>query len=241
MKNKILVYIIIIFAVLCGLTHNVYSQSDVTYFYGEILNLQNYTGTEVLLNEVNIDVGNSSVENTIIIKNTTNESINTLAAIKLEDEDLGISVSNVSVNVNDTYINNFRKYNGNYIFNITIPAGEAKKVVAKYQTNNNLNEAKVIKYSLQKSKWKKINAFKINIKLPSEDVPLVKNIYPQCYEFENDTIIAEYYNFNVNALTQDVIIEKETYKIDNPNPIIKENIKICYMEEKIVFLIMKLL
>ena len=40
MKNKILVYIIIIFAVLCGLTHNVYSQSDVTYFYGEILNLQ---------------------------------------------------------------------------------------------------------------------------------------------------------------------------------------------------------
>ena len=34
MKNKILVYIIIIFAVLCGLTHNVYSQSDVTYFYG---------------------------------------------------------------------------------------------------------------------------------------------------------------------------------------------------------------
>ena len=84
MKNKILVYIIIIFAVLCGLTHNVYSQSDVTYFYGEILNLQNYTGTEVLLNEVNIDVGNSSVENTIIIKNTTNESINTLAAIKME-------------------------------------------------------------------------------------------------------------------------------------------------------------
>ena len=212
MKNKILVYIIIIFAVLCVLTHNVYSQSDVTYFYGEILNLQNYNGTEVLLNEVNIDVGNSSVENTIIIKNTTNESINTLAAIKLEDEDLGISVSNVSVNVNDTYINNFRKYNGNYIFNITIPAGEAKKVVAKYQTNNNLNEAKVIKYSLQKSKWKKINAFKINIKLPSEDVPLVKNIYPQCYEFENDTIIAEYYDFNVNALTQDVIIEKETYK-----------------------------
>ena len=70
MKNKILVYIIIIFAVLCGLTHNVYSQSDVTYFYGEILNLQNYTGTEVLLNEVNIDVGNSSVENTIIIKNS---------------------------------------------------------------------------------------------------------------------------------------------------------------------------
>lgn len=149
MKNKILVYIIIIFAVLCGLTHNVYSQSDVTYFYGEILNLQNYNGTEVLLNEVNIDVGKSSVENTIIIKNTTNESINTLAAIKLEDEDLGISVSNVSVNVNDTYINNFRKYNGNYIFNITIPAGEAKKVVTKYQTNNNLNEAKVIKYSLQ--------------------------------------------------------------------------------------------
>lgn len=48
--------------------------------------------------------------------------------------------------------------------------------------------------------------------MPSEDVPLVKNIYPQCYEFENDTIIAEYYNFNVNALTQDVIIEKETYK-----------------------------
>ena len=69
MKNKILVYIIIIFAVLCGLTHNVYSQSDVTYFYGEILNLQNYTGTEVLLNEVNIDVGNSSVENTIISNN----------------------------------------------------------------------------------------------------------------------------------------------------------------------------
>lgn len=186
--------------------------NDSTYFYGEILKLKNYNGTEILLNEVDIDVGESSVENTTIIKNSTSENISTIASIKLEDEKMGIGIKNLDISVNGKSQTDIKIISGNYVFNVEIPAGEAKKIVVKYQTNSNLENAKVIKYSLQGSRWKNINAFKINVKLPEEDIPLVKNIYPQCYKFEDSTITAEYYNFNVNVLTQDVIIEKETYK-----------------------------
>ena len=186
--------------------------NDSTYFYGEILKLKNYNGTEILLNEVDIDVGESSVENTTIIKNFTSENISTIASIKLEDEKMGIGIKNLDISINGKSQTDIKIISGNYVFNVEIPAGEAKKIVVKYQTNSNLENAKVIKYSLQGSRWKNINAFKINVKLPEEDIPLVKNIYPQCYKFEDSTITAEYYNFNVNVLTQDVIIEKETYK-----------------------------
>lgn len=186
--------------------------NDSTYFYGEILKLKNYNGTEILLNEVDIDVGESSVENTTIIKNSTSENISTIASIKLEDEKMGIGIKNLDISINGKKQTDIKIISGNYVFNVEIPAGEAKKIVVKYQTNSNLENAKVIKYSLQGSRWKNINAFKINVKLPEEDIPLVKNIYPQCYKFEDSTITAEYYNFNVNVLTQDVIIEKETYK-----------------------------
>lgn len=186
--------------------------NDSTYFYGEILKLKNYNGTEILLNEVDIDVGESSVENTTIIKNSTSENISTIASIKLEDEKMGIGIKNLDISINGKSQTDIKIISGNYVFNVEIPAGEAKKIVVKYQTNSNLENAKVIKYSLQGSRWKNINAFKINVKLPEEDIPLVKNIYPQCYKFEDSTITAEYYNFNVNVLTQDVIIEKETYK-----------------------------
>ena len=186
--------------------------NDSIYFYGEILKLKNYNGTEILLNEVDIDVGESSVENTTIIKNSTSENISTIASIKLEDEKMGIGIKNLDISINGKSQTDIKIISGNYVFNVEIPAGEAKKIVVKYQTNSNLENAKVIKYSLQSSRWKNINAFKINVKLPEEDIPLVKNIYPQCYKFEDSTITAEYYNFNVNVLTQDVIIEKETYK-----------------------------
>lgn len=186
--------------------------NDSTYFYGEILKLKNYNGTEILLNEVDIDVGESSVENTTIIKNSTSENISTIASIKLEDEKMGIGIKNLDISINGKSQTDIKIISGNYVFNVEIPAGESKKIVVKYQTNSNLENAKVIKYSLQGSRWKNINAFKINVKLPEEDIPLVKNIYPQCYKFEDSTITAEYYNFNVNVLTQDVIIEKETYK-----------------------------
>ena len=186
--------------------------NDSTYFYGEILKLKNYNGTEILLNEVDIDVGESSVENTTIIKNSTSENISTIASIKLEDEKMGIGIKNLDISINGKSQTDIKIISGNYVFNVEIPAGEAKKIVVKYQTNSNLENAKVIKYSLQGSRWKNINAFKINVKLPEDDIPLVKNIYPQCYKFEDSTITAEYYNFNVNVLTQDVIIEKETYK-----------------------------
>lgn len=186
--------------------------NDSTYFYGEILKLKNYNGTEILLNEVDIDVGESKVENTTIIKNSTSENISTIASIKLEDEKIGIGIKNLDISINGKSQTDIKIISGNYVFNVEIPAGEAKKIVVKYQTNSNLENAKVIKYSLQGSRWKNVNAFKINVKLPEEDIPLVKNIYPQCYKFEDSTITAEYYNFNVNVLTQDVIIEKETYK-----------------------------
>ena len=157
-------------------------------------------------------MGESSVENTTIIKNSTSENISTIASIKLEDEKMGIGIKNLDISINGKSQTDIKIISGNYVFNVEIPAGEAKKIVVKYQTNSNLENAKVIKYSLQGSRWKNINAFKINVKLPEEDIPLVKNIYPQCYKFEDSTITAEYYNFNVNVLTQDVIIEKETYK-----------------------------
>ena len=121
--------------------------NDSTYFYGEILKLKNYNGTEILLNEVDIDVGESSVENTTIIKNSTSENISTIASIKLEDEKMGIGIKNLDISINGKSQTDIKIISGNYVFNVEIPAGEAKKIVVKYQTNSNLENAKVIKYS----------------------------------------------------------------------------------------------
>ena len=92
--------IIMLFVLFQNKVKAVGETNDSTYFYGEILKLKNYNGTEILLNEVDIDVGESSVENTTIIKNSTSENISTIASIKLEDEKMGIGIKNLDISIN---------------------------------------------------------------------------------------------------------------------------------------------
>ena len=77
-----------------------------------------------------------------------------------------------------------------------------------------LKNAKVIKYSLDSFKDKKVKKFNFDVVIPEVDVPLVKKIYPECFEYDEEEydINVNYYDFTVNNLTKDFIIEKETYK-----------------------------
>lgn len=212
--KKVLICLVICIAyfIICG-NYQTQAATNVNYFYGEIIQLENSENTQLLLNEVKIDAENSNIKNEFIIKNNNSEKLFTKAKIKLEDPNLGLAINNLSIVVNSFKISNYEvNSDGIYSFYIEIPAGEAKKIDITYTTENSLRNAKIIKYSLENSKWNTIKCFKSTISLPEEDIPLVNGIYPQCYTFENNSIGVEYYDFKVNALTNNVILKKDTYQ-----------------------------
>lgn len=212
--KKVLICLVICIAyfIICG-NYQTQAATNVNYFYGEIIQLENSENTQLLLNEVKIDAENSNIKNEFIIKNNNSKKLFTKAKIKLEDPNLGLAINNLSIVVNSFKISNYEvNSDGIYSFYIEIPAGEAKKIDITYTTENSLRNAKIIKYSLENSKWNTIKCFKSTISLPEEDIPLVNGMYPQCYTFENNSIGVEYYDFKVNALTNNVILKKDTYQ-----------------------------
>lgn len=186
--------------------------SYATYFYGEPIVIEKSDEVEIISNDVNIDTKNSSVKNLFLLKNNSSNNVTTKIYIKLEDSKLLTSINNLKVIVNKTEIKYIRETDGRYVFTIKIPKNEGKKIEITYNTDNELKNAKVLKYTLDNLKGKKLKHFKISINLPEADVPLVTGIYPECYIFDNNIVSVEYYNFNVNSLTKDFIVEKQTYK-----------------------------
>lgn len=92
---------------------------------------------------------------------------------------------------------------------------ETKKILVVYQTENDLKKAKVLKYNFEDLGLgdKIIKKAKVDIILQEKDIPLVTKVYPSHYTFKDNIISIEYYNFKVNSITKDIIVEKET--IDN--------------------------
>lgn len=211
-KFKILLFLGTILFSLLLFSAKSNAASYATYFYGEPIVIEKGEEIEILSNEISIDIKNSSIKNIFLLKNNLNNDVTSKISIKLENDMLSTSINNLKILVNKLEIKNISKEDGMFIFNVKIPKNEGKKIEISYKTDNELRNAKIIKYTLDNLKGKKLKHFKISINLPETDVPLVTGIYPECYSFDNNTVITEYYNFNVNSLTKDFIIEKQTYK-----------------------------
>ena len=215
MKNlKIRMYfilgIIIFFSIIFSSKSN--AVSSATYFYGEPISIEKSENIKIISNEVTIDTEKSKIENKFLIKNVSDKEVISKIFIKLEDRKIATSINNLKIKVNKTEITNVSKEDEKYVIDVRVPANEGKRIEILYNTDNNLRDAKVLKYTLDNLKGQNLKYFKIDIMLPEIDVPLVMGIYPECYKFDNNTVSVEYYDFNVNSLTKDFIIEKQTYK-----------------------------
>ena len=214
--KKIIRIVLLLFILLIFVTikNKVKASTSATVYSGEAISIEKSNDVDVVSNDVNIDLTTSKVTNTFILKNLKNSNLITKITAKLEDEKTSFSIKDLSIKVNNLEIKNIEKNKDNYIFKIEIPSEGYKKIEINYTTENDLKNAKILRYNIEKLKGKNIKKFNINFKIPEEDIPLVKKIYPECFEFDEDsqTINVKYYDFTVNNLTKDFIIQKETWK-----------------------------
>lgn len=248
MKKKIFFIMLIIFIALLAKT-KVQAVSNVTYFYGETINIKDENDNiEVLSDEVIIDTRTSKIKHVLLLQNNANNELETEITIPLENKELSTKVNDLTILING-YLVTPTNDNGEYVINTKILANEGKKLEIQYKTENDLRDARVIKYNLDNLKEKVIGKVKVDIIFDEVEIPLITGIYPGHYTFDNNTISVEYYNMKVNTITRDVIIEKETYNnllygrensfseeeiriINNAKDWIENGIKIDYNEIK---------
>lgn len=247
-RNKGLLFSVILLGILM-FSLKVNAASSSTYFEGKSITIEQQENFELITTEINIDEENSLIENSFIVRNATNKDITTKIQIPVAGKVLVEKTENFELTINNNKVKAMADENGVINLNIKFTPNEAKEITLKYNTDNNLKNAKVIKYLLEDWNGYTIKKFKATIKLAEEDVPLVTAIYPECYEFKDNTISVEYYNFKVNALSNNVIVEKETYKdllygqdsnftdsetkvLKNAKTLIKNGLTIDYEKEK---------
>ena len=214
MKKFIKYVLFFVLVLLMFSTKEMKASTGSTVFIGEPVVLDSYENVEITLNDVEINEETSEVKNTHLFTNLSDETITRKATIKLEDSFSNFTINSLKIIVNDHETKEIAKEGENYNFSFEIPPQEGKKIEIIYKTDNDLQNAKIIKYSLDKLKGKYIGKFRINILFQEEDIPLVEKIYPSCYEFDytNNTMNTTYYSFTVNNLTTNFIVQKDTYK-----------------------------
>lgn len=131
-----------------------------TYFDGKSIQVEKMEKWDILSNEVTIDTVNSSVKYIFLLKNITNTSIEQEVNIQLENTTLATRVEDVSIVVNQANRQYKKSEEGIYTFKIKAEANAVKKIEIQYKTENNLKDAKVIKYSLDSLMEKKDKSFK---------------------------------------------------------------------------------
>ena len=210
-KTSAFVILYIVFlAISCT---SVYASSSATYFDGKAPIIEDPSNViQILSNEITINTDTSKVTNELILKNTSAEEIITKIALPLENEELSTSIHDLVIVVNGVNVQYTEGNGGEYVFSTKIPAGMGKRIEVSFYTDNNLRDAKVVKYNFDNFKGKKIGRLRVDIILNEKDVPLVQDIYPGHYTYDQNIITVEYYDMDVNVITKDVIVTKETYK-----------------------------
>ena len=184
--------------------------SSTTYLYLETVKIEE-TNIEILSDEILIDTTTSKIENTINLKNTSNKEIEMNLAIPLENEELNISIKDLVIKLNGVQVEYVKGNEGKYLVKTRISGNSGKKINIEYYTENDLQKARTIKCNFDNLKGKKVGKLKVDIKIDDKNIPLVEKIYPGHYTFKDDTISIEYYNYEVNTITKNIIIKKETF------------------------------
>ena len=214
MKKRIIPMLVVIIMII----NQVVSIATIDAFIVKSISLENAQEVEFIYNEVFIDTENSSISNMYLIQNTSGKDLDIQASIPLENLIIGSKINNLEIKVNNAKVKYEIEKTAEevlYKFKIKAKANEAKKIEIKYNTENDLRNAKSIKYNLEGLKIgdKKIGKVKVDIKIREIDIPVVTKIYPPHYTFDLDTktITVEYYNMPINNLTKDIIVNKIAY------------------------------
>ena len=191
------------------------SANSITYYNGNSINIGDSNQIEILSTEVKIDTINSAIGTSTKIKNTSNKSRQETITLPIKNDIIETKIKTLKIVVNDVEVKYEKTDEKNYTFNIKMKPNEIKKILVVYQTENDLKKAKVLKYNFEDLGLgdKIIKKAKVDIILQEKDIPLVTKVYPSHYTFKDNIISIEYYNFKVNSITKDIIVEKET--VDN--------------------------
>lgn len=209
MKRKLITAFI--FVILLLISHNIcIGATSTTYLYLDAIKIDD-SNIEILSNEIVIDTTTSKIENTINLKNTSDKEIEMNLTFPLENEQLGISIKDLVIKLNDVKVEYVKSDEGKYIVKTRISANSGKKINIEYYTENDLQKARLIKCNFDNLKGKKVGKLKVDIKIDDKNIPLVEKIYPGHYTFKDNTISIEYYNYEVNTITKDIIVKKETF------------------------------
>ena len=208
--KKILIssFVLIIFLFLNST--NSFGSSSITYLYLDAIKIED-SNIEILSNELLIDTTTSKIENAINIKNTSDKDIELNLAFPLENTELNISIKDLIINLNDVQVDYVNNNKGTYLVKTKISANSGKKINIEYYTENDLQKARIIKCNFDNLKGKKIGKLKVDVKIDDKNIPLVEKIYPGHYTFKDNTISVEYYNYEVNTITKNIIVKKETF------------------------------
>ena len=212
MKKKYLLIVIVIMVFLIAFSVRANAATRSFSFIGEPVVLNDYTDVEIINNEVVINEDTSEISNKIVFKNNSDNELVKEGTIKLEDASTGLKITDLHIVVNGLEINQITKDdNGNYKFYFKINPNEGKEINVTYKTSNSLQDAKVIKYSMDKIKGKHVDRLFFKVIMNKYDIPLVEKIWPGAYEFENNEIYTEYIDFDINNIKKEIVIKKETY------------------------------
>lgn len=209
MKKKILIAFILSIFLFVNSTISIGS-SAITYLYLEAIKIED-SNIEILSDELLIDTTTSKVENTINLKNTSDKEIEMNLVFPLENEQLGISIKDLVIKLNDVQVEYTKGDEGKYIVKTRISANSGKRINIEYYTENDLQKARLIKCNFDNLTGKKVGKLKVDIKIDDKSIPLVEKIYPGHYTFKDNTISVEYYNYEVNTITKEIIVKKETF------------------------------
>lgn len=144
-KSLIIIFIFIIFLLISS-TISIGSSST-TYLYLDTLKIDD-SNIEVLSNEIAIDTTTSKIENIINLKNISNTEIEINLSFPLENEELGISIRDLTIKLNGVQVDYVKSTDGNYLVKTKISANSGKKIniISTWYTTGNVKVK--INYSL---------------------------------------------------------------------------------------------
>lgn len=218
MKLKKLFSIVMVIILLTGTTGNVWAANDIAtvYFKGEgISNLSKNSEVNLISNNVTIDIEKEKITNEFIIQNALNAEKAYTFSIPLANKQTGTTAENVEIKINKTKVEPKIEERDNkvyYTIATKMQPGEYKKIQIVYNSPNMKNSPK-IEYELENFGIEKvIKNVQVKIIVPEIDVPLVTNVQPTNYTFEDNVITYSYQNMNITDLNRLFVLEKEVYE-----------------------------
>ncbi len=189
--------------ILCLLVGTVFASGNVNILPAPLL--ENGDGLETLWFGLEIDEETSDVQAVLQLKNPTSEEISTPFCLPQDELAAAGDTLACFLDGRETPLPD----------QITVPAGGYRTVEYSYRTATPLRDARVISFDLHRlvfTEGAKIGKFSFALHLCEEDVPLVTDIKPVNYTYEDQTVSVVLYDFAPSRLLDRVYIAKDTWK-----------------------------